>query len=259
MLESIVKSCRIWRFWLYDAWLEQALRHRMSVLGLLWTLIPVIVFVGLIGSVFRHVTDAGVNFYMYLLAGFVIWTPVNHILSGAGRCYNANRAFVMVGGLPLLSFNMKLTVQAAFLLMTQAILIPFAWLVFRPALSVELLYVLPALMLMFLLLFAISVTAALIGARSEDFSEALKSVQRILFLATPIIWSASTNLERLALVKPLLYVNPFFYAVELIRAPLIGVPINHDYWLPLAGFTFASLAVAALFHRLMARETPLWL
>ncbi len=258
-MKDFFKSIRIWRFWLYDAWLDQALRHRMSVLGLFWSLIPVIVFVGLIGAVFRHVNDAEVNFYLYLLVGFVIWTPVSHILSSAGRCYNANRSFVMVGGLPLLSFNLKLTVQAVFYFLMQATLIPLAWLIFRPTLSSELLFVVPAVLMLFTLLFATSIVAALIGARSEDFSEALKSIQRILFLATPIIWSVSADPERLGLIKPLLFVNPFFYAVELIRAPLIGAPINHAYWLPLAGFTLASLVVAGYFHRLMARETPLWL
>ncbi|MCB1317322.1 MAG: hypothetical protein KDK27_15265 [Leptospiraceae bacterium] len=241
-----------------DGWLDTAMRHRSSLLGIGWLLLPTAFFVSLIGTIFQHIMAEDVSFYLYLTCGLTIWAPINHILSGSASCYRANRAFLLVGGLSLVTFNLKMVFQSVVHFAIQSILIVGAMILFRPGINHEIVFSVLAFGLLLLLLFPLSVILALIGARFRDFSEALRAFVRILFLSTPVIWSVS-NTGRMAAIQVFLYVNPFFFAMELIRAPLIGEPINHAYWLPLAGYTAAAWIVCIFLYRRLRATTTLWL
>ncbi len=256
--KDLAGALSLWRFWMFDAWLEMAVRHRYSVLGLLWLLLPTVVFVAVVGTIFRQVMSADASYFLYITTGLVIWGPINHVLNGAPNCYRANRAFVLIGGTPLLTFNLQLVFFAVLVLAVQFLLILGAVLVFRPPVSANVATVIPALAMLFLLLFPASVALALIGTRFEDFGEAVRSIVRILFLATPVIWSISDQ-ARYEVLKPFLYLNPFFFLIELVRAPLMGHAVNPAYWLYLSGYVVAAWIFALVTYRYLRDETTLWL
>lgn len=258
MREDVVTATALWRFWMLDAWLDMTLRHRASLLGLFWQMFPTLFFVVLVGSIFRHVMSAGVSFYLYLLIGLVVWAPINQVLTGSADCYRANRAFLMVGGLNPITFNFKLIFHSFLFLIIQGVLVVAGVAAFRSHVTHEVVYSFLGLALLFVLLLPVSIILALIGARFQDFSEAFRSFVRVLFLSTPIIWTLD-NQNRFEAVRMFLYVNPFFFALEIIRAPLLGEPVNHAYWLPLAAYAAGAWIVAVILYVKLRRTTTLWL
>lgn len=249
---------RLRRFWMLDAWLDITIRHRMSALGFLWHLLPTLVFVGTVGTIFKNVTATDNSFFLYLLAGLVIWTPINHVLTSAPDCYRTNKPFLLSGGLNLLIFNLKLIFESFLYMAIQSILIVGALVIFWRIPGLDIVNSALGVIALFILLFPVSIILALIGSRFQDFSEAFRAIVRILFLATPIVWTISDE-SRLARIETFLWANPFYFALEIIRGPLIGTPVNTAYWAPyLMHVALAWLLAITLYKRLRG-TTTLWL
>ena len=74
--------------------------------------------------------------------------------------------------------------------------------------------------LVFLNLIWMGVILSILGARYSDLEEFTQSSLRLLFFITPILWIPHQHV-RGPMIDALLYLNPFYYFVEVIRAPLV--------------------------------------
>jgi lipopolysaccharide transport system permease protein len=74
---------------------------------------------------------------------------------------------------------------------------------------------------------------------------------QIAFFMTPVIWKP----EQLGSRQALLWLNPFFDLLEIVRAPLLGaVPIVHHLWLGASVFSVVLWGLAwFLFTRARGR------
>jgi ABC-type polysaccharide/polyol phosphate export permease len=78
---------------------------------------------------------------------------------------------------------------------------------------------------------------------------------RILFFTTPILWTYS---ERTGLVKTLADINPFTHFVEIIRAPVIGDPLQPLSWAVVGAITLCGWTVTILTGDRMRKRLPFW-
>lgn len=101
--------------------------------------------------------------------------------------------------------------------------------------GVGVLAAIPGFILLTLFLLASTLLIAVIGARFRDVPPAISSILQVAFFATPIIWEPSS----LSAHHWVIAINPFFYLVECVRAPLL------DGSVPLLSFavTFCLTAV----------------
>jgi len=76
-----------------------------------------------------------------------------------------------------------------------------------------------------------------------------------VFFVTPIIWQPALLSSRPLVVT----FNPFFYAVEIVRAPLLGTPPALLHWLVMLGVTFAGNAIALAMYARFRRRIPYWI
>jgi ABC-type polysaccharide/polyol phosphate export permease len=258
LIEDLAIAARQWRFWMFDAWLDLAVRHRNALLGFAWFFVPNLITIVVIGGIFRHVFGQDQSFFLYITLGVVFWLPINQVCTVAPELYKAKRAFILVGGTPLLAFNMQLVFNALMNFAIQCILIVGALAVFRPSLTMSALLAVPAILLMVMTLFPCSIIFALAGARLDDLGEAVRAIMRLLFIATPVFWSVS-NGARYELLKPFLYLNPFYFGIELFRRPLMGMTAPVEFWAWLTGYCVVAWIVAAICYRAMRNDTALWL
>jgi ABC-2 type transport system permease protein len=90
----------------------------------------------------------------------------------------------------------------------------------------------------------------LLSARFRDVPQIVANAIQVVFFLTPIIWQPDL-LPRHALV---LTFNPFFYAVELVRAPLLGTAPPLRSWLVVLAVTFVGTAITlAMYTRFRCR------
>ena len=97
----------------------------------------------------------------------------------------------------------------------------------------------------------------ILGSRYRDLSEVIKAIMRIAFLATPIIWIPGGT-GRGGVMEAFLNYNPFYHFLELVRAPLLGNPIELISWLVVLGFTLIGLLCERVITNRYARYVPLW-
>jgi ABC-type polysaccharide/polyol phosphate export permease len=60
----------------------------------------------------------------------------------------------------------------------------------------------------------------ILGARYPDLVEMLSSAMRLMFFVTPILWVPGEGTKG-TLFNAVLYFNPFYYLIEVIRGPLV--------------------------------------
>jgi ABC-type polysaccharide/polyol phosphate export permease len=76
------------------------------------------------------------------------------------------------------------------------------------------------------------------------------SFRQVLFFMTPIIWPA----EMLGRWQAIATYNPLFAAIDVVRAPLLGVPTAETSWIILLVMTILGCGITfALFARFRSR------
>ena len=98
----------------------------------------------------------------------------------------------------------------------------------------------------------------IIGARYRDLREIITPIMRIAFLATPIIWIPDTGEGRSAVMTAFLTFNPFYHFLEIVRAPLLGNPIDPLSWIVVLAITGVGFTLAWIFQKRFAHKIPLW-
>ncbi len=90
----------------------------------------------------------------------------------------------------------------------------------------------------------------MISTRYRDFPPIIVSLIQIVFFVTPIIWPVET----LGSSRYIADFNPIFAAIDLIRAPLLGVAVSPYSWPLLIGTTIVGcFGTFAFFARFRTR------
>lgn len=256
---ELVESFRHPDFWAMSSWLDIIIRARKSRLGVLWLLMPSIVYVFGMGYFFASVMGGGEGFYAYVALGAMVFRSLMSSIIGSANVFVGGAAFILDGHMRLTDYLLQSLAKSFFdfcmYLPVLAVALYLAWPVIEPA---GFLSAIPALALVYLNALWISAVFALLGARLPDVGQLLANISIFVFLLTPIIWRADMMPPGSVRAK-LMQVNPFYHFVELFRAPVFGdvVPAS-TYWY-LGTLTVFGLVAATLAYRRYARYVPLWI
>lgn len=258
LIQDLIASFRAPGYWVYGAWLDISLRYRSHALGAFWMIAGTLVFVGVLGSLYSRVLAEGANYYFgHIACGYVFWILILRALQTSSRIYSTNRNMIQNGYVNYTDYVLRMFAELAIILAHNFIVVVLA-MVFTPIpltwAALALLFTVP---LFFVTVLGSSFLVSIIGARYSDFGEFLQSVLRLGFFVTPIIWSAESG--KGALIGAFLYLNPFYYLIEIVRAPLIYGRIP---WLEIGATAVMALIVWTLASKLYARAKPyipLWI
>jgi ABC-type polysaccharide/polyol phosphate export permease len=193
-------------------------------------------------------TDAR-TYIPWLALGLLVWTFAATILQEACELYLHAAHTLKQLDMPKSAFLYRLLWRNLVLLAFNGVVAAAALALCRVTLGTEALLALPGLLLLCLNLLWAALFLALAGARFWAASRLVQTLLPVAMLATPIIWRPTTPaLGRLA------DWNPAYWAVELVRGPLLGAAPPFTVW---AGFLFLALAgtggALILFARLRDR------
>jgi ABC-2 type transport system permease protein/lipopolysaccharide transport system permease protein len=204
---------------------EIRLRYRRSVIGPFWLTISMGVMVAALGILYGAILGQDLADYLpYLSAGFVIWGLIS------GLILEGNRAFIDGAGLikqltAPLSIYVYRSVWSGLIVFLHNIwifLLVALWFGKLPGWPVLLVF--PAVALILLNGIWIGLFIGLVSARFRDIPQIVSNIVQVMFFLTPIIWKPQMLPNRAFLLEW----NPFYYLVEIVRAPLLGqVPAAH--------------------------------
>ncbi len=244
--------------WLYPGWVTFLVKYRETYLGPIWIIVGPALFILVLGNLFGSVmSHSAVKFVPHLAVGLIVWGYINSIASSAPRLYIRSRAALMQGRTNHMNIVMRVICNATIVFLHQAIIIVAVMLIYRVAPTAQLIYLLPAIALIFLHSIWILTVFGIIGARYRDLTDILEMVMRIAFLATPIIWMAG-EAGRGSTIGNYLLLNPFYHVIEPFRGSLLGTPIDPASWVISTAIAVVGLLIANHFYNRFRHLVVLW-
>jgi lipopolysaccharide transport system permease protein len=209
-------------------------RYRGSVFGPWWITIMTLSLVLGIGINYAGMLHQSVNqFLPYVAIGLVMWNFFSGGISDGADAFIGGGALIRQSSLPLPLFMMRCIIRSCINLGHQVVIIVGVMLWFRIFPGIGMLWALAGFALLVLNLGWIGLLLAMICSRFRDMPQIVLAVLQVVFFLTPIFWIPTPTLMN----SPFVADNPFYYAVESVRQPLM-----HGVRAP---FALSYLTVAA--------------
>jgi len=221
LLEDLAASFWAPGFWIYGAWMDTVLRYRTQLLGPFWMIAGPLIIVLVLGNLYAGILGTQDHRYLaHLAIGIVIWSFVQQSLQGSARVFWQNRRMIQTGYVRYTDYILRLIFKNIIVL-GHNLLVVVGVIVFTGV------YVTPTALILFItvplvlsMVLGVCCLFAVIGARYADLADLLQSILRIAVFVTPIIW-VPHMVGKAALIGPFLYLNPFYYLIEVLRTPLV--------------------------------------
>lgn len=260
LFSDLKDSLRAPGFWLFGAWIDTSLRFRSRALGALWMVAGTLSFVVFVGTLYAQVLDTdGSIYYAYLATGFVFWSFMQQLFNQSTRLFYKSKSMIQNGYVKYADYVLRLFVGQAIQLAYNLSIIVGAILLVPVHITAAALVLFLTLPLFFLAVLGGCFLLSVVGARYGDIGELVQTVMRLAFLLTPIIWVSTSARGKGSIIGPFLYANPFYYLIEIIRAPLV---YGHVPWLEI-GVVAAAVPViwfmAALAYARAKPYVSLWI
>ena len=223
-----------WRLALSLALHDIASRYRGSILGPWWitlTMGALVLGIGINYAALFHVAVA--TLLPYVAIGIVMWGYINSCVVEGGDAFIAGGAMLRQSSLPLPLFLLRCIFRNIINLGHHLIIILAVMVYFGKIPTLGILWSLAGFLLTSLNIGWVMVLVAFMSARFRDVPQIISAVLQIAFFLTPVIWQATPALADSLVVK----FNPLYYALDAIRAPLLG---DH---LPIGDYAFLGISV----------------
>jgi ABC-2 type transport system permease protein/lipopolysaccharide transport system permease protein len=253
--DDLRHGLKLWRMWIKLGWNDILLQYRRSLLGPFWLSAGTVISVITIGVIYARLFRIGLpEFVPFLCAGLLVWGYISTILNEAGGLFTASESYIKQIRLPYSIYVYKfiwskIIVFAHNLFVYLGVIIYFQ---FWPGAAV--LVAIPGFLLLTLNGALSSLYLGMVSARFRDIPQIVISMVQIAFFVTPIMWKT----ELLDPKSLLVLLNPFFYLVDILRAPLLGqIPDTTSYAAVLL-ITSINAAIAATFFTRFRRRIAYW-
>jgi ABC-2 type transport system permease protein/lipopolysaccharide transport system permease protein len=252
---DLVDGLERWELWSTLGWHDIRQRYRRSMVGPFWLTLSMGMMIGGLAYLYGGVFGQDVSTYFpYLALGMIIFTFISSLITeGSSTFIWAGPAIVKMKA-PLSIYIYQMICRNIIILAHNALI----FVVILPFVKVDLGWNSFLSVLGLLLVVGVGVWVGLIlaalSARFRDVQPIISSVMQIAFFMTPIFWTPSSLPNRQAFV----YFNPFYYLVEVVRAPLLGQTPPLSVWLTVIAFNCLGASVAIIFFARCRARIPFW-
>lgn len=227
------------------------LRYRGSVLGPFWLTLSSIIMVAAMGVIYARLFNMHAGTYLpYLALGIIIWQFVSALFSDGCQSFLAAESIIQQVPVPFSIHAYRVVFRNLIIFAHNAVIIPIGFVLFQIPITWRIIEVIPGLALVVLNGVWVTILLGMISARFRDIPPIVLNILQVLFFVTPIIWP----IDALGNLRWMAELNPAFAAIDVIRAPLLGVPTAPLSWpLLLATTVVGSLGTFLFFMRFRTR------
>ncbi len=221
------------------------LRYRGSVLGPFWLTLSTGIMIGSMGFLYAGLFHTDIHTYLpYLAASLILWNYLSLMVSDGCTCFTASEALIKGMRMPFTVHALRSIARNTIILGHNVVVIAVVFLVMHVSVTWTALWSIPALLVWLVDGFALSLLFGAFCARFRDVPQIIASIMQIAFFLTPVMWTAdilSKNRPAAALV----HYNPFYYILQIVRAPLLGETISLHTVMVALGISAAICMLAA--------------
>jgi ABC-2 type transport system permease protein/lipopolysaccharide transport system permease protein len=238
--------------WMRLAHQDMRLRYRGSMLGPFWQTITTVILISSMGVIYAKLFRTPMQDYLPMLTvGLIAWNFVAGMITEGCGTFDAVRGIIQQVKLPFSLHAYRLVYRNVLILAHSFVIIPVVLVIFpHPIEWIRLFEIIPGMMLLLVNGVAISILLGMICARFRDVPPIVGSIVQVVFFLTPIFWPPSA----LGGNAWWAMLNPLFAAIDVLRAPLLGMPTSPHSWAILAIVTvFNCIASFMFFSRFRSR------
>ena len=244
---SLIRPIAKPRIWFYLAWIDTLSQYRRTLFGQFWILLNLIIFSVAMGSVYSGLFSIEFNKYItYLTTGMIGWQWACALFITSGSVYTSNAGLLLdyPTNKAYLLWSHVMAQLIIFIHQMPAILFFYAFGLVH--VNLNMLYIIPSLILVFMINLGTAAILAIIVNRYRDLNRILNSLTIVIMMTTPIFWLATMAQGKRALVYQL---NPFYYIVQIIRDPLLGNEPNFDHYAVTLFMAVLLMVVGSIVHK----------
>lgn len=258
-LEYMIKIEKArWQYWFYASWFKITVRYRKTILGPLWLIAGPAVMVSMLGFLFATIANLDIRVFIpHLALGIVIWSLIGSFVNNGTTVIFHNRPKIIHSAMKLIDVVMVNIFTALLQFLHHIVIIIVTYFIFPWDITSYAFVSLIGLALLIINGVWYAIVFGILGVRFRDISEVVSTIMGAMFFVTPILWMAGTN-GRGGLLGPYLTYNPFYHFMELIRAPILGTPIDPLSWIVVLAITVIGIIAAVIFDRKFAKLLPTW-
>jgi lipopolysaccharide transport system permease protein len=224
--EDLKGGFLLWRLIWTLGFSDIKLRYRGSALGPFWLTISMGVQVSAMGFLYADLFHTNIHTYLpYLTISIVLWGYLNALISDGCSCFSQSDALIKGTRMPFSVHAARSVVRNTIILGHNLVVVAVVFAIMGIHVSLYTLSAIPAFMLWIMDGFAVSLLFGALCARFRDVPQIIGALLQIAFFITPVMWNA-TILEGHHNAGLLIQLNPFYYILEILRAPLLGTPLT---------------------------------
>jgi ABC-type polysaccharide/polyol phosphate export permease len=183
------------------------------------------------------------SYLPFLTVGLIVWQLLNGMIAEGCDTFLREAAVIQQVPIPFSIHAYRNVCRNFIVLAHNLVIVPLGLAIFSIPITWDVLAIIPGLVW-------ISILLGMVSTRFRDIPPIVGSFLQVLFFLTPIIWPP----ELLGRFHPIATFNPLFAAIDVVRAPLIGVPTAPSSWLMLVSVTVLGCGIAfAAFARFRSR------
>jgi ABC-2 type transport system permease protein/lipopolysaccharide transport system permease protein len=241
---------RYWMWWTM-ALTDIKLRYRGSTLGPFWLTLSMLVLAIGMGTIYSHLFHVEAHDYVpYLTVGLIVWQYISITTTEACQTFTMTENVIQQVPVPFSIHAYRVVCRNLIVLGHNLLIVPIGLVVFRIPLHWGFLGIVPAALMLALDGVWVCLLLGMFAARFRDIAPIVSSALQMAFFLTPVIWPA----DQLGIYRWMADINPLYAAIDVLRAPLIGVAPAPYSWPFLIGFTVVGCVVTfALFARFRSR------
>lgn len=235
-------------------------RYRRSSLGPFWITLSTAIMVACIGLIFGRLFKSNTSeFIPFIAAGLILWTFISSVVNESCSVFANSEAVIRQLPLPLFTHVERMIAKNFIIFLHNVIIFPFVCLIVSKPIGFEVLLVFPGLLLLIINLAWVGLLLGIICTRYRDMTQIIASILQIAFYATPIIWLPSLLIQRTGFGSIVLYCNPLYHLIEIIRAPMLSSFPSALNWFVSVCLAFVGWTLTIFLFNKYKDRVPYWL
>jgi ABC-type polysaccharide/polyol phosphate export permease len=243
------------QLWTAIGWYDIRKRYRRSLLGPFWITISLGIFITALTFLYVPLLGGSAEHYApYVGFGFIAWQLVSMLVSESCNVFIVNGPTIQQLRAPLSVYIYEVIWKNLLIFGHNLLIYVIIVLIFGLWPNWATLLIVPGLALVCLNGVWMGMLLGPLCVRFRDIPPVVTTIVQMMFLLTPILWHPDQIPTRQALV----FLNPFYYFIDLIRQPMLGEAPSFFVWIVTLLITASGFLLAVPFFGRFRDRIAYW-